>query len=306
MSDTSNTRGARWRRRLLFALVFVLALAGIGVYLHFKLDFPPMDAATKQAIGAIPRGVYPVAADYGGHVSYLHAGDPEGRRVIFVHGTPGDAEDLAGYLLHVPPGFEYVAVDRPGFGESGPAGSVASLQMQAAALEPLLVERHGYWPILVGHSLGGPIVTEAAADFPDKVGGLVILAGALDPSQEHIHWLQYVGEWPVIRPLLPRMIRNSNQELMPLKGQLEQLQGKLNRVMCPVEIVHGTKDRLVPYANVAFMQHEFERNPMVHLMTIPNQDHFLPWTNVAEVREAIAAVVAMTNEPAPATAAATK
>jgi pimeloyl-ACP methyl ester carboxylesterase len=267
-----------------------------AAFYFFFLDLPPMKSKAKEAIQHLPRATYEVAPDLGGHLSYLHAGDPDGRRIIFVHGTPGDAEDFGEYLLNVPAGYEYIAVDRPGFGESGPEGPVASLAKQAAALEPLLVQRHGQWPVLVGHSLGGPIVVQTATDYAGKVGGLVILAGALDPAQEHIQMLQRIGEWPLVRPLLPRPIRNANEELIPLKGQLQDLETKLNTLMCPIVIVHGTKDRLVPYANVAFMEDHFRGNHFIRVVTIPDQDHFLPWTNASDVRKAIASVVGMSGE----------
>jgi pimeloyl-ACP methyl ester carboxylesterase len=180
--------------------------------------------------------------------SYLKAGDTEGRRVIFVHGTPGSAEGWADFLLHVPSGLEYIALDRPGFGHSAPEGALAPLADQAAAVARLVVTCAGRKPILVGHSLGGAIVAWLAAAQPEATGGIVIAAGSLDPEQERLHPLQPWGEvWP-IRRLLPRAMRNANRELMGLKPGLEKLQPKLAKIRVPVWIVHGTQDDLVPYA----------------------------------------------------------
>ncbi len=53
-------------------------------------------------------------------LSYLASGDPAGRRLVFVHGTPGDAADWAAYLHAAPAGQHRLAIDRPGFGQSGP------------------------------------------------------------------------------------------------------------------------------------------------------------------------------------------
>ena len=66
-------------------------------------------------------------------------------------------------------GFETVAVDRLGYGESRPKKAVVSFEEQAAAIAPLLEERRGHWPVVVGHSLGGPIAARLAADNPGKV-----------------------------------------------------------------------------------------------------------------------------------------
>lgn len=244
----------------------------------------------KTQIERLPRGSY--EAPQGMKISYLHAGDPNGRRVIFVHGTPGDAEGWGEFLLNPPPGFEYISVDRPGFGQSGPKNAVTALADQASALTPLLVERNGAWPILVGHSLGGPIVAQIAADYPDKVGGLLIAAGSLDPSLERIHTIQWVGTWWPFRAILPRAMRNANYELIALKPHLEALEPKLGAIRCPIYIVHGTKDPLVPYSNMAFMQARFTA-AQVETVTIAGENHFLPWKRQKELKETIGKLEAL-------------
>lgn len=256
-----------------------LVTAGVALVTGCNPPGPQAKVATEAT-----RLSYPAPAGY--RVSYLRAGDPTGRRIILVHGTPGAADGWLDYLTNVPPGFEHIAVDRPGFGESGPDGAIVSLPEQAAALAPLLVERGGRWPVLVGHSLGAPIVAQLAADQPGKVGALVMLAGSLDPGQERIHWAQPLGEWPGIRSMLPRALRNANRELMALKPELEALEPRLAAIRCPVEIVHGRKDGLVPYANVPFMQARFTSAPL-KVVTLPEADHFIVWNQVAIVRAAI-------------------
>jgi len=242
-------------------------------------------------VGSLARIDYPAPPPAGYRVSAIRAGDPNGRRIIFVHGTPGSADGWADFLASVPPGLEHVAVDRPGFGASGPDFAIVSLHEQAAALAPLLVQRGGRWPVLVGHSLGGPIVAQLAADQPGRVGALVILAGSLDPALERIHWAQPMGELPGIRSLLPRALRNANRELMALKPELERLQPALGRIACPVAIVHGTRDNLVPFANVAFMAAQLRRAEL-SIDRLEGQNHFLPWNEVGRVRRAIARAAA--------------
>jgi pimeloyl-ACP methyl ester carboxylesterase len=221
-----------------------------------------------------------------GSLSYLRAGDATGPRVIFVHGTPGDASAWLDYLAEPLPGWEAIAVDRPGFGGSEPDGVVTSLALQAAALEPLLVERRGRWPILVGHSLGGPIVVRVATDFPARVGGVLVVAGNLDPALEGLRWFNRVGA--LMEPVLPRPMRNSNRELTPLKAELEQLEACLELLTCPVAVMHGTDDSLVPYANVDFMRRRFVNAASLTLLPLEGADHFLPWTHELALRAALA------------------
>ena len=249
-------------------------------------DTPKPDEVARSGIA---RGAYTVPGTPL-RVSILHKGDPHGRRVIFVHGTPGSADGWARFLADPPHGAELIAVDRPGFGNTTPSDAVTSLRRQAAAIAPLLVRRGAGWPILVGHSLGGPIVAQVALDNPGKTGGLVILAGSFDPALEHVYGVQRMGEWPGIRSILPRSLRNANRELMALRPELEALGPRLRDLRCRVAAVHGTRDAQVPYANVAFLRARLA-GADVSVRTLNDADHFLPWNQQAVVEQVVAQAI---------------
>ncbi len=220
----------------------------------------------------------------------LHAysvGSSDQTPIIFVHGTPGSATGWERYLRNPAPDARMIAIDRIGFGRSTRGGVERSIQEHARCLEPLLGERGEPPAILVGHSLGGPIVARAAAEFPERVGGIVIIAGALDPDLEDVHPLQYVGNIFPITLLLPNWARTSNRELLALEKELRELQPLLGHIRVPVAIVHGTKDKLVPYANVPYMIQHINNAP-VRLFKIDAGSHFLPWNAEDTVRAAIA------------------
>ncbi len=254
---------------------------------------PPGPVAKDDEIATIERHSYAVPGAGPLKVSYLRGGRLGGRRVIFVHGTPGDATGWADFLLNVPQGFEFIAIDRPGFGRTVPATAEPSLERQARAIGPLLVRAGGYYPILIGHSLGGPIVARVAADYPDRVEGLIILAGSLDPTLEKIHPMQPIGEWWGVRAVLPASLRNANRELLPLKGELTRLTPLLSHITVPVSIIHGTADPLVPIANVPFMQAHFVRSSRVRTVILPGQNHFLPWEHRSVIASALAEMAAL-------------
>lgn len=230
-------------------------------------------------------------------LSYIEAGDANGRLVVFVHGTPGEAEGWADYLMSVPAGDHYVAIDRPGFGESGPDGAVTSLAEQAEAVAALIRAKGAKPAVLVGHSLGGPIVAQLAADHPELAAALVIVAGSLDPAQEDVLFIQHVGEtWPV-RALLPRMLRNANREIIALEHHLETLRPRLAGITVPVTIVHGTKDDLVPFANVDFMKKNMTGTKAMDVTVLDGHNHFLPWNSKPQIEAAIAKAFAMMAVP---------
>ncbi len=215
-----------------------------------------------------------------------------GRRpVIFVHGTPGSAGAFAGYLRRrdLADHFLLISIDRPGFGLTRPKRADPGLAHQAAAITGLLKLLPTGTPpaILIGHSLGGPIVVAAAAREPRRIGGLVVLAGAFNPAFERVHPLQYLGEAPPFVWLLSRSLRNANRELIPLRGELERLRPDLMRLRQPVLVLHGTKDRLVPFGNVAYLMHMAKRVPRFEVRPLAGFDHFIPWTAEEAVKTAI-------------------
>ncbi len=259
-----------------------VALAAVGC----APPGPKVSSAATQSL----RTSMVVGGPLNSTVSYLRAGDPSGPRVVLLHGTPGSATAWADYLMAPPPGTELLALDRPGFGASGPDGAVTSLAAQAAALLALVPSDERPL-VLLGHSLGAPIVAWAAAllaaQQPKRAVSIVMLAGSLDPAQEAIHPMQYVGAWWPVHKLLPRVIRNANSELMALKAELEALGPMLPSVKAKVVIVHGTQDDLVPVANVAYMQARFSGARCVSTVLLEGQNHFLPWNSEAAVREAL-------------------
>lgn len=259
--------------------------SAIGVALAAAGCAPPGPVAPESATVSL-RAELMVGAPLFASVSYLHAGNIDGPRVMMVHGTPGSAAAWSDYLLSPPPGTEVVALDRPGFGRSDPEGAMTSLASQAAAVLALM-PNDGRPVLLCGHSLGGAVAARVAADHPERVSALVLLAASLDPAMESIHPMQVVGAWAPVRMLLPRSLRNANAELMAFKPELESLAAALPRITAKVVIVHGTQDDLVPVANVSFMQSHLTGARCVKTVLLEGRNHFLPWNSEAAVRDAI-------------------
>ena len=110
-------------------------------------------------------------------VAYVRLGDPDGRPVLVLHGTP--ASRLGFDFLHGPAtalGLQVLCPDRPGIGGSSPspmpsvAAYVADLIAFADALELGLVT-------VLGYSGGGPYALAAAATGGDRVTAAATMAG---------------------------------------------------------------------------------------------------------------------------------
>jgi pimeloyl-ACP methyl ester carboxylesterase len=270
------------------------ALTAIGVALALTACGGPPPPLNNPAMMEPMRGEVD-AASLGLRIAYASGGDPLGLPVILVHGTPGSAGGWVDYVVDPVPGTRTIALDRPGFGRTVPPDARIRLADQADAVLALAPPDRPV--ILVGHSLGGPIVAWAAAAHPERVAALVLLAASLDPDLESVHPLQPVGEWWPVRALLPSALRNANLELMGLRAELDLLRDRLGDIRCPIVIVHGTDDDLVPYANVPYMVAKLSGARSRAVVTLDRGNHFLPWNAQAEVRAAIAQAMTMARAP---------
>lgn len=206
--------------------------------------------------------------------------------LLFVHGSPGDwkawsyylkAPDLAGFANRI-------AIDRPGFGGSGRGAVVTDLRQQAGLIAKLIPE--GQKAIVVGHSLGGPLAVWMAIDAPEKVCGVVSVAGSLSSLYENPRWYNLLADSAWLGWAVPAEMRASNQEMMVLSGELGKLETAANRLRVPTTLIQGGKDSLVDPTTVD----EFQKHaPAVWLnvKNLPNETHFVLWEKPQIVVDAI-------------------
>lgn len=259
---------------------------------------PVKTAATEGQIAGIERKSLRVPLSMTDSVSYLQTGTPAGRRIIFLHGTPGNAIGWADYLLKVPAGRLHIALDRLGYGFSNPNQPVVSLERQAQAVVPFLKTAKGRKAILVGHSLGASVAVQTALDFPDPVGGLLLLSGAFDPDLEEANWLQPFGTLKPISRLLPRVIDNANRELLGLKRDLLAQTDRLHQIRMPIGVVHGDMDPLVSPANLNYLQRKLN-NAALDKVVLKHSDHFIPWHSKSAVDAALKRLIEQVRQTEP-------
>jgi pimeloyl-ACP methyl ester carboxylesterase len=223
-------------------------------------------------------------------MEYAQAGDSTKPLIIFIHGSPGSLSAFTNYLVDstlLSQGF-LVTADRPGFGHSNFGMAEPSLQKQGEILKRIIEQKKSSSPvILVGHSLGGPLIVKMAIDYPDLIQGLVIIAGSVDPELEpNETWFRAPLATPFLSWILPRSFRASNEELYHLKPQLIDMIPEWRKVTCPVVIIHGKKDSFVPFGNVAFAE-KMLVNARIFNVLSDNANHFIPWQNPEMVVEGV-------------------
>jgi pimeloyl-ACP methyl ester carboxylesterase len=98
--------------------------------------------------------------------------------IVFVHGFACAHADWDAQVAHLSPRHQTVAVDLRGHGASGgPAGECSIEQYGADVAE--VMRAMGLPPaILVGHSLGCRVVTEAALQAPEHTAGVILVDGS--------------------------------------------------------------------------------------------------------------------------------
>jgi pimeloyl-ACP methyl ester carboxylesterase len=211
------------------------------------------------------------------HVPELRDHEPPPPVVAVVHGMDDVKEEhLMSELALLEAGFAVLGVDGPGQGESllleghtWPTNfhEAISIAVSAAPAElPCDPERLG----LIGISWGGLWIYKVAADDA-RVGGLYDLGGPVDARR----WtrLPYF-----LKTKYCQVLGISDPEQIPEKDEVFSIRDSelLDRVRCPVRIVHGGRDPLVPTADKQWLAEELPRlhpDQRVELKVYPNGDH---------------------------------
>ncbi len=176
--------------------------------------------------------------------------------LFFVDGSPGSWNAFKEYLQdsELLKKYQMIVVDHLGFGYSD-FGDAQNLKVQSQRITEFVKKIDAKKPIiLVGHSVGGPVVVQLAVNNPPWYKRLVILAGSLVPRAENLEkWRTVINASP-LRYLIPGALRPCNDGLWRLKQDLVDVEPELKNISCDVTIIHGTKYVLVPFSNVAFMK----------------------------------------------------
>lgn len=204
-------------------------------------------------------------------------------------------------------GCQSVAPDLPGFGVSpAPSQAWGAPDYAAAVAEHLLGGDEPPY-VVIGHSFGGRIAVCMAANHPESVAGVVLMGvpllraraakrpslryrvvrsaarvglvspDRLEAARQRHGSVDYRAASGVMREVLVRVVR-------------EDYRMELNRIRCPVALVWGAADDVVPFSVASAAAAELDR--IVALDAVEGAGHDVHIEAQARVEEAIAAVVA--------------
>src|SRR5262245_51416319 len=120
------------------------------------------------------------AASVGGTpVNYTSKG--AGKTIVFVHGWTCDLTSWDAQVAEFSKSYRVIALDLPGHGKTPvPADGKFSMALFAEAIEAVRAEAGADKIVLVGHSMGAPVIRQYALMHPEHVAGPVAVDGPLD------------------------------------------------------------------------------------------------------------------------------
>ena len=208
------------------------------------------------------------------------SGNPQKRPLLFVHGSPGSWQGWSHFLVdtQLQKDFHILAVDRPGYGESGEGNAEFSVKAQAEDIALALQFNQSHLPaVLIGHSYGGAVIARLAMDFPNLVGGLIFVSSSVSPELEKKKWFQYPASWWPFRLLIPTSLRVCNEEIEPLKKELTAMLPLWKNINSPVIMIQGEDDTLVSPENINFLSRQLNPSLVIEIVRVPGLNHFVPW-----------------------------
>ncbi|WP_245866907.1 alpha/beta fold hydrolase [Oceaniglobus roseus] len=287
-------------------LLLLLLLAGLAAapFVAERLRTPLDPAARVAAEGA--------TADLAAGATYYRwQGRVGGPVAVCVHGltTPHQVFDriVAGLVAD---GCRVLAYDLPGRGLSAAADRIQDRAFFTTHLADLLAHQGvGRVDLLIGYSMGGAIATCFAADRPDRVGHLVLLAPAglfhdAGATGRFVARTPVLGDWVmrVLGGVLLRRATRGTDDLARLQRAQTRRRGflpavlssrrhmlaehlgpehrKLQEVRLPTLALWGEEDTVIPVSNVGRLA-EVHRDARQE--TIPGATHALPHTHAGQV-----------------------
>jgi len=287
-----------WHRKAAFA-------AGLALLLGFQLGcatlderqrawiFQPGDrvwyggAAAAEGLDDAWIGYESRAAESRGQQVRLHGlwlpqDDPAAPVLLYLHGARFDVRTSASRMRRMHDlGFAVLAIDYRGFGRS-----TATLPSQDLATE----DAHAAWDWLAkqcpqsrrfifGHSLGGAIAVQLAAEVPDEAG--LIVEGSFTSIPDVVSTFRW--GWLPVGPLITQRFDAAS---------------RIADIGSPLLVVHGSNDTLIQPA-LGRALFERAREPKRFLLVEGGSHHSTNDLGQPQYREAVAELFGVGRAPQP-------
>jgi len=223
-------------------------------------------------------------------ITALRKGQGTGK-IVFIHGNMASAKWWMPVMDALASRYEMLAVNLRGFGDGPDTPEVVSLADHARDIYELVHKHSLEHFVLAGHSLGGGVAMQFAAEYPDLLSGLVLVDSTPIGGMQEIDYA-----------LLQMVVENKELAVASLKGTLVKMtdENLLNELMVdalralpavipntralegadftgkaaafhkPVFVIHGELDVLVPAVEA---EKAYKAYPNGQLKIIPGVGH---------------------------------
>ena len=225
----------------------------------------------------------------------------QGQSLVLLHGWAMHSGIWREFAQQLAGRYQVICLDLPGHGRSQPLERFDLASVSAALLAAIPVEQFS----VLGWSLGAELAINLAASVPKRVNQLLLLAGnpkfvgddgwpGVQPKVLQAFASQLNGD---IKLMLTRFLAlqvnglpDAKRHLTILKTALQacdapwlpnlqaglailestDLRQQLARLQCPITVIQGDKDPLIPVATADAIQ---QLNPQITTHILPNAGH---------------------------------
>jgi 3-oxoadipate enol-lactonase len=249
-----------------------------------------------------------------GFLAYDQSG--KGIPLLFIHGYPLSRKIWLPQVTNLTGNASLVSVDLRGHGESYPFDGSYSMELLAEDCKRLLDEVNVTTPALIcGLSMGGYVTLTLYRKYPLLFAGMILTstrAGGDSPEgkanrDKSIKNVNEHGVAFIADGMLPKLVSPLTADLDPdlmntihdimletsVNGVVGALQGMrdrpdstnlLSQISCPVLIIHGADDQLIPVHEAELMNQQI---PNSKLVVLPKSGHLLNLEQPDQYNQAI-------------------
>lgn len=306
-------------KTVLVAALLIVAVIVVGASVW--LWTPDRSRSTLEAAYLqTPRDL----VDIGGtRIHVRDTGPRDAPAVVMLHGTGSSLHTFEPWAQRLDGDYRIIRFDLPGSGLSGPDPTgiytdARSMEILAAILDRLGVDR----ATLVGNSIGGRLAWKFAAAYPERVDKLVLISpdGFASPGFAYgrapeisavLSLMRYVLPKALLRPSIAAAYGNADalseetleryHALLLAPGNRDALIARLGQtilvdpepilrqIQCPVLLLWGEKDGMIPVGNAADYRRALPDSRLVTFADLGHVPHEeAPDVSIVAVREFLA------------------
>lgn len=219
-------------------------------------------------------------------IRYYEGSPADADTIVMIHGFGANRDNWLRFARHFTSRYHVIALDLPGFGESGKPDIDYSVAGQTARLHDFINVLGLETPNLIGNSMGGHIAALYAARYPSQVASVALLdnAGIASPQTSEMFQMIERGEPNplVVRqpedfeklmrfvfvspPPMPDALKRHfaeqsmanrthyDQIFTQLRDRYVPLEPELPKIQAPTLVLWGDQDRVLDVSSIEVMK----------------------------------------------------